>query len=69
MLSICYTNQQKPFFPRWLGSTYTEVLEVIKGQGVAEQVEQSILQHATVTVAIQCTLAGDSKNDRHWPCS
>jgi hypothetical protein len=35
-----------------LESTYTEVLEVVEGDTVTEQVEQSILQHAAVTVAI-----------------
>lgn len=32
--------------------TYTEVLQVVHGEGVAEQVQQSILQHAAVAVPI-----------------
>jgi hypothetical protein len=31
--------------------TYTEVLQVIDGDLVAEQVDKSILEHASVTVA------------------
>ena len=31
-------------------STYTEVLQVIHANGVAKEVEESILKHATVTV-------------------
>lgn len=34
------------------GFTYTEVLEVIKADSVAEQVQKSILEHATVSVAV-----------------
>lgn len=30
---------------------YSELLQVVHGDGVAEKVEQSILEHATVTVA------------------
>lgn len=44
----------------WPKSTYTEVLQVIDGHSVTEEVEQSILQHATVTVAIQCKLVDNS---------
>lgn len=32
-------------------TTYTEVLEVVQGQVVAEQVQHGVLQHATVAVA------------------
>jgi hypothetical protein len=31
--------------------TYTEVLQVVDGDLVAEQVDESILEHASVTVA------------------
>lgn len=34
-------------------STYTEGLEVIDGQGISVEVEQSILQHASVSVAVK----------------
>ena len=37
--------------PQQRGSkTYTEILEVLDGQGIAEEVQQGILQHASVTV-------------------
>lgn len=37
--------------PEQAGSkTYTEFLEVLDGQGISEEVQQSILQHASVTV-------------------
>ena len=32
--------------------TYTEVLEVVNADGIAEKVEQSILEHASVAVAV-----------------
>lgn len=38
--------------------TYTEVLQVVHREGVAEQVQQSILQHATVAVPIRSSLSG-----------
>lgn len=34
-----------------VGQTYTEVLQVVHGEGVAEKVQQSILEHAAVAVA------------------
>lgn len=46
----------------WLGGTYTEVLQVINGELVSEQVEQSILQHAAVAVTIQFEISRDPKN-------
>lgn len=39
-----------PFLPRTL-ETYSESLEVIDAQGIAEQVEERILEHAAVAVA------------------
>jgi hypothetical protein len=45
----------------WLGGTYTEVLQVINGELVSEQVEQSILQHAAVAVTIQFEISRCSK--------
>jgi hypothetical protein len=33
--------------------TYTEALQVVHGEGVAEEVQQSILQHAAVAVAVE----------------
>lgn len=42
------------FLPRFLQrslETYSESLDVIDGQGVAEQVEERILEHAAVAVA------------------
>jgi hypothetical protein len=36
--------------------TYTEALQVIHGESVAEEVQQSILQHAAVAVAVGWTL-------------
>ena len=41
------------FAQPWLliNCTYTEVLQVVHADAVAEQVEQSILEHAAVTVA------------------
>ena len=39
-------------------STYTEVLQVVHGDGVAEEVQQSILEHAAVTVAVEGRLLG-----------
>jgi hypothetical protein len=36
--------------------TYTELLQVVHGQGVAEKVEQSILEHAAVAVAMDVAL-------------
>jgi hypothetical protein len=33
--------------------TYTEGLQVINGEGIAEEVEQSILEHAAVAVAVE----------------
>ena len=39
-------------------STYTEVLQVVNGEGVAEEVQQSILQHAAVAVAVEGRLLG-----------
>ena len=40
----------------WLECTYTELLQVVHGQGVAEEVEQSILEHAAVSVAMEVAL-------------
>lgn len=39
-------------------STYTEVLQVVHGECVAEEVQQGILQHAAVTVAVEGRLLG-----------
>lgn len=39
-------------------STYTEVLQVVNGEGVAEEVQQSILEHAAVAVAVEGRLLG-----------
>ena len=46
----------------WLGGTYTEVLQVINGELVSEQVEQSILQHAAMAVTIQFEISRYSKH-------
>jgi hypothetical protein len=52
-----------------VGSTYTEVLEVVDGDLVAEEMDQSILEHASVTVAVRKGLArwldNSKKNDNH----
>jgi hypothetical protein len=34
--------------------TYSEVLQVINGELVTEEVEESILEHATVAVTERC---------------
>lgn len=39
-------------------NTYTEVLQVVDGEGVAEEVQQSILEHAAVAVAVEGRLLG-----------
>lgn len=39
------------------GVTYTEVLQVIKGDGIAKKMDQSILKHASVTVTASLALA------------
>lgn len=58
--------------------TYTEGLEVIKGQVVSEKVEKSILEHTSVSVAIddvsarvtrvtsRCVTAGHAGNAGQW---
>jgi hypothetical protein len=39
------------------GSTYTEVLQVVDGDFVAKEMDQSILEHASVTVPVIRPLA------------
>lgn len=53
MLSICCVAVQHWLAKEFSGEqfTYTEVLQVIDAEGVAEKVEESILEHASVTVA------------------
>jgi hypothetical protein len=33
--------------------TYTEVLQVVDGEGIAEEVQKSVLEHAAVAVAVE----------------
>lgn len=33
--------------------TYAEVLQVVNGEGVAEEVQQSVLEHAAVAVTVE----------------
>jgi hypothetical protein len=35
------------------GSTYTEVLQVVNSEGVAEEVQQGVLEHAAVAVTVE----------------
>ena len=40
-----------------IGPTYTEVLQVVDAYAIAEKVQQSILEHTSVTVAVRAELA------------
>lgn len=56
MESTCYRNDQycaRRFCNVGFRAAYTEVLQVIDGDAVAEEVEQSILEHASVTVPVK----------------
>jgi hypothetical protein len=54
MLSTCCRKDQSPVSQRSYsrGKTYTEVLQVVDAQGIAEEVEESILEHASVAVPV-----------------
>jgi hypothetical protein len=52
-----------------VGNTYTEVLQVVNADVVAEEVNQRILEHASVTVAgssksafYSCNIYGHGRN-------
>lgn len=39
--------------PMLRDSTYTEVLQIVNGEGVPEEVQQSVLEHAAVAVTVK----------------
>lgn len=71
MLSTCCwegSDEQKCSEPAT--QTYSEVLEVIDGDFVAEQVQKSVLQHASVAVAVSpCQILGYTQHMPRPACS
>jgi len=44
--------------------TYTELLQVVKGEGIVEEVQKSIVQHASVSVTVRYNVSASNQVQR-----